>query len=377
MNTYSKIIPKLVDLTIAIQQIPAPTFHEHQRAKFLHQLFLQEGLQDVSMDQIGNVYARLPGTGEKPPLVISAHSDTVFPISTELHVKRDSHKVHAPGIGDNSLGIAGLFGLLWAVGERDGEGPGVTASLPGDVWFVANVCEEGLGNLRGMRAVVDRFWDKVLAYLVLEGMALGQVYHRALGVRRYRITVHTPGGHSWVDYGQPSAIHELATIINTLTAIPLGDNPRTTLNVGVIQGGTSINTIAAEASLELDLRSEGEIALERLVDRVENLVAGVNRSNVRIETELIGMRPAGQIASDHPLVCEISNALVSEGIQPILSIGSTDANVPLSMGLPAVCIGLTTGGGAHTQAEYINILPIAKGISLLVGIVRRVFSNLG
>lgn len=377
MNIYSKLVPDLIDLAISIQQIPAPTFQERPRADFVRQLFLEEGLEDVCIDQIGNVYARYPGAGQKPPLVISAHSDTVFPSSTELKLERDDRKIQAPGIGDNSIGVAGLFGLLWALrGMNIGYGKDLKP-LPGDLCLVVNVCEEGLGNLRGMRAVVDRFQDQVLGYIVLEGMALGQVYHRALGVRRYRITVRTSGGHSWVDYGQPSAVNELAKLITTLNALSLPDNPRTTLNVGVIRGGTSINTIAAEASLELDLRSEGEDALEDLVNQVDRLVMAMKRKDIQVISELIGQRPAGQIPATHPLVRQVSNALLAQGVQPVLSIGSTDANVPLSRGFPAVCVGLTTGGGAHTMTEFINISPIAKGLALLVGIVRRVFSNMG
>ncbi len=220
------------------------------------------------MDEVGNVYARLPGSGSSRPLVVSAHLDTVFPLSTDLHVTRRSSNpgaaptnveglalstVEGPGIGDNSLGVAGLFGLLWELNSSSAQIAGST--LPGDIWLVANVGEEGLGNLCGMRAVVDRFGDRPLAYLIVEGMALGQIYHRGLGVQRYRITVDTPGGHSWVDYGRPSAIHVLGEIIYRLSNLSLPRVPRTTLNIGTISGGTSINTIAAHAQLELDLRS--------------------------------------------------------------------------------------------------------------------------
>jgi tripeptide aminopeptidase len=161
-------------------------------------------------------------------------------------------------LGDNSLGVAALFGLVWALRERKIE-------LEGDVWFVANVGEEGLGDLRGMKAIVDRFGADVLAYLVLEGMALGHVYHRAVGVKRYRVKARTKGGHSWSDYGQPSAVHELAKLVVQLTALDLPKEPRTTMNVGKISGGTSVNVIAAEAFMDLDLRSEGQEALAELV----------------------------------------------------------------------------------------------------------------
>ena len=187
----SSILNRVLDIAVAIQQIPAPTFEEGQRAAFLRDRFQDEELCDVSIDGVGNVYGRLPGGGTAPPLVISAHSDTVFPAATSLKVRREMDRIYGPGIGDNSLGVAGLFGMLWTINQRGIE-------LPGDLWLVSNVCEEGLGDLRGMRAVVERFGDQVLAYLVIEGMALGQIYHRGLGVRRYRIHVRTSGGHSWV-----------------------------------------------------------------------------------------------------------------------------------------------------------------------------------
>jgi len=378
---FQHLIPKVVDLAIEFQQIPAPTFAENQRAEHVRQRFQREGLLDISMDEIGNVYARLPGIHKKPPLVISAHSDTVFPPSTPLDIRREGDRVYGPGIGDNSLGMAGLFGLLWALRMKHPSNEHTQATdfsqnpaLPGDIWFVINVCEEGLGDLIGMRAVVARFGDQPLAYIVLEGMALGQVYHRALGVQRYKISVHTPGGHSWVNYGRPSAVHELAAIINHLAKIPLPEDPRTTLNVGVIEGGTSVNTIAAEAHLELDLRSESAAALENLAKQVEDLVADANRPPVKVDAQIIGERPAGDISPEHPLVQLAMHTLFSLGMQPVLTIGSTDANIPLSRGLPAICIGLSTGNGAHTMDEYIDIQPLEKGLEQLVAVVEMVFS---
>ncbi|MBN1149471.1 MAG: M20/M25/M40 family metallo-hydrolase [Anaerolineales bacterium] len=368
---FDRLVPRVVDLAVAIQQIPAPTFAEKQRGAFIQERFRAEGLHDVASDDLGNVYARLPGAGECPPLVISAHMDTVFPASTDLALRRSADQVHGPGIGDNSLGVAGLFGLLWAL-KQGAKKP----SLPGDLWFVANVCEEGLGDLRGMHAVVDRFGGQVLAYLILEGMALGQIYHRALGVQRYRICVQTNGGHSWVDYGAPSAIHELAAIVIRLAALPVPGMPRSSLNVGVIAGGTSINTIAPEAHLELDLRSEAGEVLRSLARASENLVAAANRAGVQASFEIIGQRPSGEIPATHPLVLLAQRCLLAQGVQPNLAIGSTDANAPLSRGLPAVCLGLSTGHGAHTVGEYIHIQPLAQGLAQLLAVVTGAFQEL-
>jgi tripeptide aminopeptidase len=369
----ASLVDRVLDLALAIQKIPAPTFQEEKRASFVRDQFLAEGLADVSIDPVGNVYARLPGhsfpTGMEQacPLVVTAHLDTVFPIPSPLEATREPGRIAAPGIGDNALGVAGLFGLVWALTQQD------LSPLPGDVWLAANVGEEGLGDLRGMKAVVDRFGDQPAAYIVIEGMSLGRVYYRGLGVQRYRVTVRTPGGHSWVDYGSPSAIHELASLVTRLNALILPEQPRTTLNVGIIQGGTSVNTIAAEAHLELDLRSEEVRALAELIEQVEQLIAESNQTFVEVTSDLIGQRPAGEISPDAPLVRLAMSCLEAQGLQPKLNIGSTDANIPLSRGLPAICIGLTTGGGAHTAGEYILTQPLGQGLAQLINVVRGVF----
>ncbi len=362
-------IGRILDLAIFIQQIPAPTFQEAERASFVQTRFREEHLLDVEMDATGNVYARLPAlrhplASDRPPLILSAHLDTVFPASVELRCEREPERIVGPGIGDNSLGVAGLFGLVWALRGR-------SINLPGDLWLVANVCEEGLGDLKGVRAVVDRFGSRVQAYVVLEGMSLAQVYHRGLSVRRYRVSMRTSGGHSWNDYGKPSAIHELAGLSTKLTGLELPRSPRTTLNVGVISGGSSVNTIAAEAVLELDLRSESGDALERLTQQVEEIIHAAEKPGVTVEAQVIGQRPAGEISGDHPLVRLAQDCLRAEGIEPRLNVGSTDGNLPLSLGFPAITIGLTTGGGSHTVHEYINLAPLEKGMRQLVNLVSR------
>jgi tripeptide aminopeptidase len=361
-------IEHLIDIAIAIQQIPAPTFHEEERARFVQARFKEEGLANVSRDEAGNVHARLAGSRSGKKLVVCAHLDTVFPIGVNLHCEREAERIHAPGIGDNSMGVAGLFGLAWTLREK-------TQKRAGDVWLVANVCEEGLGDLRGMRAVVDRFGNTPLAYIILEGMALGQIYHRGLGVCRYRITVQTSGGHSWIDYGQPSAIHELTAISTRLTAIELPRSPRTTLNIGIISGGSSVNTIAAEAMLELDLRSEDAETLDRLGTQVEQIVHSAKSPGVSIKIEIIGQRPSGQIPIGHPLVSQAKDCLLKVGIEPHLNIGSTDANLPLSRNIPAVTIGLTTGGRGHSVQEYINLPPLESGMNQVVDLVSRILEG--
>lgn len=374
-----KLAERVIELAIQIQQIPAPTFGEGKRAEFVRGLFEREGLQDVSVDEVGNVLGRFQVKGlrsQVKPLVVSAHLDTVFPMETDLRVRREAEKVFGPGIGDNSLGVAALFGVLWSLRELRFDFANAPLSAEGsDIWFVANVGEEGLGDLRGMKAVVERFGAEVTGYLVLEGMALGCVYHRGTGVKRYRITAKTAGGHSWSDYGKPSAIHELSKLVVELTSMKLPESPRTTMNVGKISGGTSINVIAAEASLELDLRSEGQESLAELISKVEKKIQMARQADVTFEAEVIGARPAGEISAEHPLIQLAQECIREQGLEPALTSGSTDANVPLSKGYPALVLGITTGGGAHTTNEFIDLKPIEKGLEQLINFVKS-FSNL-
>ena len=358
-------VNRLLDLAIQIQQTAAPTFEEKQRAEFVRERFIQEKLKDVSMDSTHNVYGRLAGNKNSKPLIVSAHMDTVFPSETSLHMTRDEDRIYGPGIGDNSLGVAALFGLSWMIRERKIE-------LKNDVWFVANICEEGLGDLRGMKAVVDRFGENVKAYLVIEGMSLGHIYHRAIGVRRYRVMAKTAGGHSWSDYGQPSAVHEAAKLVTKIAELSVPVIPRTTLNIGKICGGTGINVLASEATFELDLRSESPQALNALVQQVEGMIRSANKEGVKIEFEVIGERPAGEIAPTHPLIRLAEECLREQGIKSELTSGSTDANIPLSRGIPSTVLGVTTGGGAHTVHEYIEVGPVEKGMEQLVRFVERV-----
>lgn len=359
----SSIPDRVLDLAIRIQQIPAPTFHEEARGCFVAGLFQNAGLAKIENDPIGNVYACRPGSDPSArPVVVSAHLDTVFPHATPLDVRREKGRVFGPGIGDNSLAVAALFGLLWKLDEHG-------LHLPGDLWLVGNVCEEGLGDLKGMRAVVDRFQSRPAAYIVLEGMALGHIYHRGLAVRRYRIGFETEGGHSWGHFGRPSAIHEMGRLIAAVAAVEVPKSPRTTFNVGIVEGGTSINTIAPTAALQLDLRSESSESLDALITRIEEIVQARRSEQVKVRMDVIGSRPGGELPADHPLIALAENSLRRMGIQPKCKIGSTDANLPLSLGLPAICIGITRGGGGHTVGEYLLTEPINCGLQHLLDVV--------
>lgn len=346
-----------VDLTIAIQQIPAPTFHEGQRAQFIERQFRKRGMHEVQRDDLYNVYGFLPGRSPNAlPVVVSAHSDTVFGPETDLSVRRNGQRVYGPGIADNSLGVAALLLLAETLQACD-----LRPQRP--VWFVANVGEEGLGDLNGMRAVVDRF-GKTAAYLVLEGGLYGYICHQAIGVRRYRIDVTAPGGHSWGAFGTPSAVHLLGRLIAAIDQIELPDDPKSTYNVGLVQGGTAINAIAQSAHMLLDLRSEDPDALDALITKVETLVADAGeKPDVTIAMDVIGSRPAGRLARTAPLARWAVAALEAVGCQEIeFTPGSTDANIPLSRRFPAVCVGLSRSGNTHRPDEYMEVEPIPSGL---------------
>ncbi len=358
----------VIDKACEIQQIPAPTFSESQRADYVFQEMTRLGMPEVSRDATGNVYAGRPG-GSDLCLVLTAHLDTVHRSETALPLERSHERISGPGIGDNSLGVAALLGIARHIKETE-------EALGGQVWLVGNVCEEGLGNLTGMQAVVEHFDAQAGAYIVLEGLGLGQVCHRGLGVLRYRVTAETAGGHAWGNYGTPSAIHELAGVISAITALPVARKPRTSLNVGVIQGGTSINTIASSAWFELDLRSEDQTTLTRLANRVKRLVKARVRPGMKMKIEPIGSRPAGGIRPSHPLVKLTLETLAELNVSANLEIGSTDANYALSKGFPAVCLGITTGGNPHTVNEFIDVAPVQTGLEQILQIIHRAWETL-
>ncbi|MBE2223654.1 MAG: M20/M25/M40 family metallo-hydrolase [Anaerolineae bacterium] len=363
LRTFHLQQQKQLELILQVQQIPAPTFAEGRRADFVQAQFAALGLCDVAQDDLHNVYGRLPGERSGSSVIVSAHLDTVFPVETDLAVVRNGRYLYGPGIGDNSTGVAGLILMAQALRENQ-------LTLPCDVWFVANVCEEGLGNLRGITAVVDRFGAEV-TYIVVEGGLFGQVCHQAIGVSRFRVSVKGTGGHSWGSFGTPNAIHVLSRIVTAIDDLTVPEVPRTTYNVGTITGGTSINTIAQTASLELDLRSENVQVLDKLVNDVRRIVAEVAQrfaaDGVEISMDLIGQRPAGAIPRENELVNHAIDALEYVGFRNInFMIGSTDANVPLSRGITAVCIGLTESANAHRTDEYIDPIHLPDGLSQLL-----------
>ena len=322
----------------------------------------------METDDIGNVYGRLPSAGLRAPVLVTAHTDTVFPPDTDLAIRREAGRVYGPGLGDNALGVAALMELPALLQSADVE-------LPGDLWLVAKVGEEGLGDLRGMRRAVDRLGETVGATIVLEGLAFGRIYNSGIGVRRYCVRASAPGGHAWMHFGRPSAVHGLVQLGSALTELQTPAAPRTTFNIGKISGGTSVNTIARTAELELDLRSEDDAILAKLARKVETTIAAVEeRSKVKFKFEICGNRPSGQIPPEHPLVQLAVATLQHVGhAEPQLERGSTDANIPLSRGLPAVTVGLTSGGNTHRPDEYLEVELLQDGLRHIFLLVAGAF----
>lgn len=358
---------RLIAETIAIQQIAAPTFEESARAEYVQARFAAIPALDPSslcVDDLYNVYACLRGSDPSlPAVLVSAHTDTVFSRQTPLSIRQTAETLYGAGIGDNSLGVAALLAAAELLAQSG-------TCLPADIWFVANSREEGLGNLDGIRAVYARLGKRLGRAIVIEGMALGHVYIGGIAVKRLRIACQTEGGHSWLHFGRPSAIHHLMRLGAQIAALRPPESPRSTYNIGVIEGGRSVNSIADHASLLLDLRSETREGLAALERSILNLI-DLNRTNgVQFEVSTVGDRPCGSIPRSHPLAQLAHQTLTYLGIQPAFEHGSTDANALLANGLPTITIGITRGGNAHREDEFIEIEPIRDGIwqlLLLIG----------
>ena len=355
-------LPKIVEEALTLHAIPAPTFSEHERGAALCARFGQMNLRDVEQDNLGNVYARTPGTDPGAPAVmVSAHLDTVFPMGASLIARHEADTIHAPGIGDNSMGLAALCALASLI-EAHAIRPAA------DMWWVATVSEEGLGNLRGMRQAMERLKERVGVAVIVEGMSLGRIYHAGLSVQRLCVEAEGEGGHSWLHYGRPSAIHHIIHLGEAILAqVNPPEKPRSILNIGLIDGGTSVNTIAAKSSMTIDLRSEDPATLKAMEKQIAEIVESQHAEGLEAAVTVVGERPGAVLPTSHPLPQAAMAALKRVGEEkPHFDIGSTDANVPLAMGVPSVCVGVTYGGNAHRVDEYIHIKPVALGVKALL-----------
>ncbi|GIX49515.1 MAG: peptidase M20 [Candidatus Tectimicrobiota bacterium] len=350
----------VIEETLHICRIPAPTFAEAERAAYVAARMRAIGLEDVRLDAIHNVTGMLPGQGPGPTVLVVAHLDTVFAATTPLEVRRTQRRLYGPGIGDNSVAVAALLHVAEALRRLP--------SLPGGrLLFAGSVGEEGLGNLRGMHALLEA-WDGALdAVIAVEGHGLDEVRTTAIGSTRLEVTFEGKGGHSWSAFGTPSAIHAMGQAIDALSRLAVPSDPKTTYNVGLVEGGESVNTIAARARMVVDLRSVDPAQLRRLETQVAQLLRQVARtSGVRVRSRIVGQRPAAALDPAHPLLQRLGAVRRHLGLPPAtFSAGSTDANLPLSRGIPALCLGITRGGRAHTVHEFIELAPLPAGLQQL------------
>jgi tripeptide aminopeptidase len=352
--------PWTLDEQVRITEIPAPPFNEGARAKEFERLFRELGLKDVRIDAEGNVIGVRPGERPTPNVVISAHLDTVFAPEVNVKVRREGTRLTGPGITDNGRGLAAMLSVIRALDEGG-------VRTPGTLTFVATVGEEGLGDLRGVKAIfASTLKDQVDAFIAIDvpsgdGAGPNRFTVTGVGSYRYKVTFKGTGGHSYGAFGLANPIHALGRAVAKIGEIRVPAQPRTTFNVGRIGGGTSVNSIAFEAWMEVDMRSESMPALDAVKTQVlaavdaavtEESARWNGRGNLSVDVQSIGVRPAGSTALDSPLVRSAMGTITALGLQPITNASSTDSNVPMALGIPAITIGGGgVGTGAHTLEE--------------------------
>lgn len=370
---FDKHLDAFTGEQIRISEIPAPPFAEEQRAQYLKHKFEQLGLEDVHLDEIGNCLGLRKGRALEPLVVVSAHIDTVFPAETDCTVRKAGEKLFGPGISDDCCGLIALLAIGEALREANIE-------TEGSILFVGTVGEEGEGNLRGVRHLLTKgkWANRVSAFLSFDGAEIDRITNGALGSRRYRVVFRGTGGHSWGDFGVANAVHALGRAITKLASYPAPQEPRTTFNVGHVEGGSSINAIPEEASMDVDLRSAEAQELVKLdayfrramreAAEDENLARRGGEQPLALQVELLGERPSGETPADNALVKLALAATEAVGCTATLNLASTDSNLPISLGIPAITVGGGgTSGSAHTLDEW--YLPAGRELALKRGLL--------
>lgn len=354
-DPYPAAVSEVLARTIELCEIPAPPLQESARATCVEQWWESDGIGELSQDETGNVWGRLRD-GSGPAVVVAAHLDTVFAADVAHGARPDgAGRLLGPGVGDDSVAVASLSSLRTLL-------PG---SCGAPVWVLATVGEEGLGNLAGVTAALQRPRVEVGALIALEGNYLGRVNTVGVGSVRSRVVIDSPGGHAWEDADAPSAVHVAAAMIGELDRLRAGIAGRTSVNAGLVSGGESINSRALRCQFDLDLRSDDPELLDRLGAGLAAAVAAVP-AGVRVELTDLGTRPAGRIDDAHPLVLASEQALREVDVPSRRTAASTDANAAYARGIPAVTLGITFGDRTHTEDEWIEILPIETGLRALV-----------
>lgn len=352
-----------IDEQVRLCEVPAPPFKEGARAEAYRQALEKLGLQNVRVDAAGNVIGVRPGASAKPNVVLSAHLDTVFPEETDVRVKRDGARISGPGIGDNCRGLAVVLAVVRALNEAG-------VRTPGTLTIVGTVGEEGLGDLRGVKHLFDReLQGRIDRFISVDG-AGHAITHGAVGSRRYRVTFKGPGGHSYGGFGTPNPAHALGRAIARFADLKVPTEPRTTFNVGRIGGGTSVNSIPFEAWMEVDMRSVDAAALAALDTAFHKVLdaaiadehARWGRGGLQVDRRSVGNRPAGRVPATAPIVSAAVKASEAAALTVSLDESSTDANYPISLGIPAVTIeGGGRGEASHSLAEWFDSTDSWKG----------------
>ena len=344
--------PDLIALLTRIAQTPAPTFEEGARARLIADLWAESG-HPVTLDDAGNVIVRL-GPARGQALALASHLDTVFSADTDVRVRQEGHRLIGPGVGDNSASLTVMTAFLQGLDVQ---------TLRRPLWLVANVGEEGLGDLKGAKHLLNAHASELAAFVAVDGY-LGVAVTRAVGVRRYRVRFTGPGGHSWGDQ-TPSALHALGLAITALYSLPLPLHPRTTLNVGHASGGTSVNSIAGSAELLLDLRSLDAGHLSSLDSRARHALEGAARqAGVQVTLDLVGDRPGGDLNAE-ALLAMARRAALPSGLDIRSAASSTDANAAVPHNLPAIALGVYRGGHAHREDEWVQTESLEVGLGVL------------
>ncbi len=355
--------PEIIAEQIRVCEIPAPPFAEERRGLEFKNIFTRLGLQNVRIDAVGNVLGERPGKGPKPHLVLAAHLDTVFPAETEVKVTREGSWLKGPGIGDDCRGLAVLIGVIRAMNEAK-------VVTNGPITFVANVGEEGLGDLRGTKALFnDTLKGRIDRFVSIDGTGLGMT-HVGVGSFRYRLSYKGPGGHSYGAFGRVNPIHALGRAIAAISEFQVAKEPKTTFNVGRIGGGTSVNSIPFEAWAEVDMRSHDKASLdavhEKFLAAADKAAADENKrwsdGTITVEKKSVGVRPPGATPATDYAVTAAASVTRALGIPIEWSTGSTDSNVPMSLGIPAITIdGGGDGRDAHALTERFDTTDSWKG----------------
>jgi tripeptide aminopeptidase len=374
----SKDHDRFVREIIQINEVEAPPFKEEMRAKLYAEMLRQSGLADVQIDAEGNVIGVRKGAGGGPLIAIAAHLDTVFPEGTNVKVRREGTKLYAPGVGDDSRALAVLLAIVRALDAANIQ----TAS---DILFIGNVGEEGPGDLRGMKYLFQKgpYKDKIKMFISLDPFGAGNdVTVGGIGSKRFKVTFRGPGGHSFGSFGLVSPAYALGNAMLKLSKMPVPSRPKTTYNVGVLGGGTSVNSIPFESWMDVDIRSETKEELNKAVDTFtrlmheaadeENRARATNQGKIEVEVKLIGDRPFAQVSRTAPIVQTASSVIQAFGMTPNFGMSSTDSNIPMSMGIPAITLESGgTGGRNHTLDEWIDVekMNSVRGINIAMGVL--------